>query len=386
MKKLLSLILALSLLLSACSNESASSVLNREILNDSLDLGTEFLLNNQLEEGNFNYEYNYLSGKLTDDDNQVRQAGALWGISLIHRYDPTQETLDAILKGLEFFDGISKTTSNGGKYVVYPDGNSGKSGTIALITLSLIELLNSDFDLPNREHYLEELNSYLTFLMTLRREDGLFHSKFSYEDGTASGDPSPYVDGEGLLAMVKAAKFSGYNNLKPLIFESAEEMQKVNVDEALKENPDSDTTKGYFQWGIMSYFEIATTEWENISKFDEQSIELAYWMIDVHKTLDRSRNTAYAYEGIISAYELAKLSKDRKASRYFKSVIDEGLYKLTSWQVGSMIENEYIQNVADSSDQLSLGGVMNLKNEPLLRIDVTQHQMHSVILALEYVY
>ena len=35
---------------------------------------------------------------------------------------------------------------------------------------------------------------------------------------------------------------------------------------------------------------------------------------------------------------------------------------------------------------LAVGGVMNHKRQPPLRIDVTQHQMHAVIQALNHVY
>jgi len=53
--------------------------LNDEILKSSLDLGSNFLINNQKPEGNFNYEYDFVTKKFDMGDNQVRQAGALWG-------------------------------------------------------------------------------------------------------------------------------------------------------------------------------------------------------------------------------------------------------------------------------------------------------------------
>ncbi len=69
----------------------------------------------------------------------------------------------------------------------------------------------------------------------------------------------------------------------------------------------------------------------------------------------------------------------------FATVIDEGLYKLTTWQVGGPIPNSFLQNHT-TSDKLAVGGIMNHKEESYLRIDVTQHQMHAVILAKKYVY
>ena len=380
MKKLL-LALALILTLSSCASSGAQE---RAFLEESLALGTSFMLNNQNPEGNFTYEYNFLNQSYTEGDNQVRQAGALWGVALIHKNMPTEATLQATLDGLAFFDSISKTTEEGYKYVTYDDGSAGKSGTIALINLALIELLQTDYELPNREFYEEELEKYFGYLLSLRQSNGLFHKSFSFDSGEAYGANSPYVDGEALLAMIKFYKIYPSESLGKLINNSALAMHQTNVIEALDEDPDSDTTKGFFQWGIMSFYELYNSDLRK-EKYADWSIELAHWMIDVHRTLDRTRNTAYAYEGIISAYELAKTSGKNSEVNKFKAVIDEGLKKLTSWQVGSSIQNEYLQRV-DSSDPLALGGVMNKKDEPLLRIDVTQHQMHAVILALKYVY
>ncbi|MBU0981185.1 hypothetical protein KKC94_00665 [Patescibacteria group bacterium] len=383
MKKLLSFILVASMTISACNSQPTQ--LNAKILNESLALGTEYLLNSQKEEGNFIYEYNFKTKEISKDDNQVRQAGALWGIALIHHYQPSEKTLSAIEKSLNYFESISKTTENGGRYVVYNDGTSGKSGTIALITLALVDLLESNFKINNREKYESQLNEYLNFLISLRKDDGLFYSKFRYEDGEGYSTPSPYVDGEALLAMIRAANYLKREDLFIQIDESAEQMYKTNVQEALEENPDSDTTKGFFQWGIMSFYELYNKDPHKYKEYAQYSIELANWMIDVHRTLERTKNTSYAYEGIVLAYELANRMHEKSTEEKFKSVIDQGLYKLTSWQVGSQIQIDYIENLK-VDDVLAKGGVMNAADEPLLRIDVTQHQMHAVILALEFVY
>ncbi len=64
---------------------SEKKKLTPHILDMSLELGREFLLNNQKEEGSFTYKYNFITKKFSSSDSQVRQAGALWGLSLIHQ-------------------------------------------------------------------------------------------------------------------------------------------------------------------------------------------------------------------------------------------------------------------------------------------------------------
>ena len=50
--------------------------LNRDLLEQSLELGTSFLLQNQKAQGNFQYEYNFVKRRYNPSDSQVRQAGA----------------------------------------------------------------------------------------------------------------------------------------------------------------------------------------------------------------------------------------------------------------------------------------------------------------------
>ena len=380
-----------------------SSELTRDLLDESLQLGKRFLLANQKEDGSFNYEYDFIEDKFSPGDSQVRQAGALWGLSLTHQEMPDAESMLAIEKGIQFFETHSKLDSNR-RYIAYPTSASGRTGTVALVTLSLIDFLRVETDHPNKQHLDSLLDQYINFLVSLRSENGLFASAYSYKNGKGRGIPSPYFDGETLLALSKAAKYNGYGHLKGLISESAEKMYQHYVVEARKEVKDSNLTKGFYQWSSMSFYEIYTAGWGD--HWAERTIELAFWMIDTHKTLFRTRNTAYAYEGLASAYQLAELSGDEWAARKIKTVIDIGLYKLISWQVGGPLQDDFLLNNPPASE-IAIGGVINRgmlsnwgiiytkeapfvkffdKNQPLLRIDVTQHQCHAMLLAKRFIY
>jgi UDP-N-acetylmuramoyl-tripeptide--D-alanyl-D-alanine ligase len=116
-----------------------------------------------------------------------------------------------------------------------------------------------------------------------------------------------------------------------------------------------------------------------------RTIALAKWMIDVHQTLQRRRNTGYAYEGIISAYRLAVATGDEAAQQKFRGVCELGLGKLLTWQVGSPVQNAFLRRHAPGVPY-AVGGVLNAADDPWLRIDVTQHQMHAIILARRYMW
>lgn len=367
----------------ACANR-----LTRQVLEESLTLGTQFLLNNQRPAGNFTYLYDWKAKMYAPGDNQIRQAGALWGLVLIHqaRSDSTLET--AIGRALDFFLGNSRTAADGARYVVYPKDPHGGTGTVALMALALTDYLRvSEKHLPadKLQTYREALDGYLKFLLGAQTVDGLWHASFQHADGAPYGAPSPYADGEALLALVKAARYGGRDDLRERALAAADAGYRLNIVQALQKDPDSTVTKGYYQWSSMAYYELSTSGWEGTQEYGDHVMELADWMIDVHRTLTRLRNTGYAYEGIIHAYQVAIERGLGERAQKYSCVIDQGLEKLTSWQVGSPLAGPYFEAAA-AEDRLALGGVQNHEAEPGLRIDVTQHQMHAVVLALRYVY
>ena len=361
------------------------AVLTREALDRSLVLGRQYLLSSQRPEGNFVYEYDFVQRRHIRDDNDVRQAGALWGLALLHHDNPSEDTAQAIVKGLEFFKERSQLTPGGRRYIVYPGSAIGNTGTVALVALTLVDFLRADWAVPSAEDYKADLAEYIGFVVSLRMADGHFHRQYQLTDGQGMGGASPYSDGEALLLMVKAAKYSGHTGLKRLTLQSAEQMYRNNIQGALERNPDSDTTKGFYQWGSMAYYELYTSGWPGVDEFAGRVIYMAYWMIDVHKMLSRRRSTGYAHEGLAVAWELARRTGREEAAEKIGRAIDAGLAKLIAWQVGGPMPNKYLKKHG-TTDALAVGGVMNAADDPVLRIDVTQHQMHATILARRFLY
>lgn len=366
------LLLAVTLLLfPAQTHARCSELLNRDVLDRSLELGTAFLLNNQRTEGNFYYQYNWRNKSDANADSQVRQAGAVWGLALVYAETRQPKVRRALTRAFNFFDRHSRS-DGARRFVAYPGARSGQLGTVALLALAAVDLMRVE---PSTE-LRQRLDSYVAMLRSAIRDDGRFHASYR-ADGTPFGPASPYYDGEALLALVKVARFVD-PGLQSVAMSAARAGYEFNVRRALADDPDSGTTKGYYQWSSMAYAEIAQSGWADAEAFGTRLLELADWMIDVHRTLHRTRNTAYAYEGIIPAYALARRLGDTARMDKFGCTIDQGLERLTTWQVGSPIS---IVPKRAAADPRALGGVQNHRREPGLRIDVAQHQMHAVILA-----
>lgn len=364
------------------------------MLHQSLSAGKKFMITNQKPEGNFNYEYDFVQRRMSTEDHQVRQAGALWGLALIYRYTRDPDVKDALEKSLRFFfrhtrDGAVK----GARVVAYPETYISHTGTTALTALAVIEYLGMERDGHTvigagfRTTMTRELDGYIRHFRYLQLDGGHFSSAYFLPIKTRYPKSSPYYDGETLLCLIKAAKYLGYDDLLPVIESSALQLAACYTREAWQKDLDSELSKGFFQWGCMAFWEYQDAGWPNAGVMADSLVSLAWWMIHRHRVLQRERNTAYVFEGIIHAYRLAKQRHLDQAIDDLAYTIDQGLYRLTSWQVGGPLSamNPFLMK-HDATERLAQGGVMNHRREAPLRIDVAQHQMHSVILALRYVY
>jgi len=373
-------------LLESPSSGRCQKRLNKAVLTRSIKLGTSFLLAHQKPDGNFDYEYDWHTGWLSSDDQETRQAGALWGLTLLYQDEQRPDLAAAIERGLSYFNEHSLLV-NGARCTVYPGSEVGHSGTVALVALAHIEYLRAARELPSAQRQLLDarVGEYVRLLTQSTFPNGLWHGDYELTKCKAQGDSSPYYDGEALLALVKAAKYLGRSELLPTIMSSAAGGKLLNIDQARIEEPDSDVTKGYYQWSSMAFYELATSDLPDTKLYGDALLELADWVIDTHRILTRNRNTGYAYEGIIHAYALAKQRGDAARTAKYGCVIDLGLERLLSWQVGSPLPNRYTAG-ASPIDGKALGGVQNEPFDSALRIDVTQHQMHALQLARQYVY
>jgi len=370
--------------LGGCPRKDQTPELDRALLDRSIAAGRAFLLRHQTERGDFTYEYDVESDETTLGGSQVRQAGALWGLALLHQAEPTEETRKAIEKGLAFWEEHSEV-DGARRWLVYPGEPVGSTGTVALTLLSLVDFLRAEQPIPERDRWSKMADELTQFLLTLRLENGHFHDRYALRTGRGIGDGNPYYDGEALLALVKTARYRDLDEaFRPVLLHSAETMFQDYVVEARKQEDDSPITKGFYQWGSMAFRELYDAGWDEGGRFARRTVDMAHWMIDVHRTLDRRKNTAYAQEGIATAYELAGRLGDEAAQKKFRRVIEKAMIKLTRWQIGGPIPNEYARQHAD--DGMAQGGEMNAKSDGVLRIDVTQHQMHAALLARRYLF
>jgi hypothetical protein len=377
-------------------NKIKSRRINRSILTDSMRLGCMNLISNMQREGNFNYQYNFVTKQFLDGGLPAHQAAALWGLSLCLQHDPTNELLkQAVEKGISFY---TKRTANGRgrtKFVEYlRNDNESDTGTNALLGLALIEYLRTvkEHSVASRDVKDIEnlLRSVIDFLAYNQNDDLRFAKEYSIrQKNMRTHSNSPKHDGEIMLCLMKAAKYlDGYEDLIPVIEKAAPVMAKEYSLDAWRENHDSDKTNRFYQWGSMFFTEYYEAQYANYEIFGDYVVVLGHWVIEIHDVLVRRKNAGYAFEGIICAYHVAQGRGNQDAMNKFKYAIDTGLYKLTQLQVGGPLEheNDYLVRHEVHQDDFATGGVMSSREDPNIRIDITQHQMNALIMALSTVY
>lgn len=355
--------------------------LTRDDLDQGIRLASKYLVTAQRPDGDFVYQVDWRTGAEQRENNAVRQAGATWGLGLLWEdtHDPAVGA--ALDRSLDKWNALARTDAGGNRWVTYGGSDRGQLGAVALVALAHAARLRAgdDLDDARRAELRAALEGYVAFVLAARRKEGGFSDDYHAVTGAVGGSSNPYADGEALLLTVEAARLLERDDWKALALAWAEEDHARNVAGPLSREPDPDTTKGYYQWGSMSWFQMADAGWEGADRFGERLVDLAVWMVDVHRTLERTRNTAYAYEGILTAWEWARRTGDPRAD-HLACTAHQGLRKLSSWQLGHPLAPDDLRAAPDRFQ----GGVQNERTEPFLRIDVTQHQSHALLLARRF--
>ncbi len=378
-------------LMDAWQHEIQTPPLTREILMQSLEAARAYYLNQQKTDGNFKYLLDLSDGKTSDDDNQVRQAGAIWGLSCLNRDFFNEPTRRALLLGFDFFIRNIKTLPTGETVIVYPGEKNLNSGTVALFCLALTDFLAGQdkyLDQNTKDKYRRILFTHLQFLRTMELDDGSWSRAYELSSGIRKPVPSSYYDGEALLAYCKAARLYNRKDLiRRINFALPRLIHRYTV-QTWQPDGDQDLTKGFYQWGSMAFAEYVEAGWEPHAKLAaDAAMALAWWQIDENQLEAKKANVAYAVEGLAATWRIAKMTGRQEEEKRLKSVIDNIMGKLILCQYKGpfMQYNPYLMSLKNVVPE-AYGGITAAQNSPFVRIDNVQHQVHATLLMLEYLY
>lgn len=345
----------------------------------SAELAYGYICASQRDDGAFAYELDWSRDELVPGDNPVRQAGTLWAVALTSLYRPALGSGPTWHRALKCFENCAKEGPEGTAFIAWPGDERGALGTVSLVALALVDAQRAGID-----SHPDLAEALLRHLLAARREDGHWHGACSLDDGTPAGVPSPYFDGESLLTLARAARFQGRDELRATVLASAEAGYRDYVAALWGDREQVKRARGYVQWGAMAYHELAMSGWPESGLYRDRVFEIADWLVDRHRLLTVRGNAGYAFEGLVPAWRLADLGGERLRAARYARVIDLGLRALMSYQIGHPMAPARLRD--PSIPARARGGCHADLRRPLLRIDVTQHQLHAMLLASCYLY
>jgi hypothetical protein len=364
--------------------------LTAEALDQSLELGRQYLLNIQRPDGSFIYELDATRGVDLNTRHAVREMSALWMLARFHRQRPSPETSVAILRGLKLQNVYAKRApAGGGRYLSEPGAAEWTTNVVALYALTLLDYLATDqkLDPAVRAGYERNLADTAKFLMSLRLPTGRFSPLYRVADGSGTGSPAPYADGEALYALVRYAKECNDSAVREAVLESAAVMYGEYVKSALRADPHSDAATAFYQWGTMAFHELHTSGWPDTKPYAARAIAMARWMTDVNKVATQPGNMGPALEGLAVAWELARLTGDTKDQQIIANALNQGLAKLLTWQIGN--PNATSSGAVPATflrSSKSRGGVVTFENDPRIRTDMVMHALNAELLARQFMF
>lgn len=360
--------------------------LSRKLLVDSIEAARVYYLNQQLPEGTFTYGLDAATNTATKDDSQVRQAGAVWGLSSLGRDRHTAATRSAVVRSLDFFFRCSQPVKLGAIAPVYPGEDAISTGTVALTALAIIELCRGQQEYlteSGRGLYDSWLTSYLGFLQHVELDRGGWAKEYLVAPNEVSQESSPYFDGETLLVYCKAARYMGRTELIPRIEKVAPILAQRYTTDLWAMDPASDLTKGFAQWGCLAFAECVEAEWAHADVLGDSALALAWWLLHRHGVETRRGNMGYAVEGLLAAYRVARKRGDQEAMQSLRSACDRLLVRLICMQIGGPLQDRNPFLAKTRTDPKALGGITASDTSTYVRIDTVQHQLHAMIMALE---
>ena len=345
----------------------------REFQNDlkqSLTLYGDWLVKNQTERGDFNYELDVQSGKLSNNYNIVRQAGGLYSLCHAYRYTRNSEYRLSIEKGISFFETLFEDVENTVPTTRINYSDERKSNTVALFLLALVEYMETDSDIKAK--YLDMSKGLANYLLYTQLESGGL--LVTLEPKTESD----YNNGEAFLALIRMYKVTGDEKYLHGAQRAA--------DYIILKYSNDEFNSAIYSWAMQGFavlysVEADTRYWEFMRSFTDAYFNSSG--LYVSKYFDKeyanppSAGIAVFLEGLARVAWIAK-ETDTEYYPFVMEYIEESLTYLMSLQIDGP------KSLRTSEFELVSGGICNDELCTKQRVDTIQHNLSAIYLYLQY--
>jgi hypothetical protein len=296
-----------------------------EVVRKSVTDGVSWLVEAQEEDGHFAYEYVPYEDVYKNDDNIVRQAGALYALGEVARKSNNQnkDTNIAIEKSIGYFESLSPshefedTTTR-----CVTKSEKSKVCKLGATSLALVGILGYVEAEPKKAtEYKELIEGYVAFILESKKDTTGFRDQYIVGQGFRGETESSFSNGEALLALVRYYQYNNDAEVKKVIGETFEYLKVQTYDANL------------YLWMMASLKDMQVlwpaTDYQTYGK------AFTLWRMNMIKSAHTSsHNYCAANEGFASAYTLLENKLSASEAKTLRAEIDFWNSKNLGLQIG----------------------------------------------------
>lgn len=340
--------------------------------------GIKWLVNTQEESGHFKYEHVPYEDRYIDDDNIVRQAGALYQLGEIARKDIDKvfDLKETLQRAIGYFESLSKEGEfNEEKFRCIANSELSTQCKLGATSLALVGVLSFVEVYPELEEQHEALiTDYVQYIVTMKKDVAGFRNYYYISRSEQREVESSFSNGEALLALVRYYQYNQTDEVKEIIDEIFDYFQ----------SEDSPFDVPLYLWA-MSALKDMNILWPN-DKYVTYAKEYTDWRINGAAVHKGTKNNWCAYlEGVVSAYSILEPEYSLIELQKHRDDMDFWLRKNTYFQIS---ENDVVRLVRDEDGlrfmridnmEQAVGGFLTAEDTLTQRIDYTQHCLNSYL-------
>jgi hypothetical protein len=357
-------------------DKKSSTPLSSSELRTSIEAGVEWLKNAQEPNGHFKYEYIPYENRYREDDNIVRQTGALYVLGEIIKRNKSDsfKISGTLTTSLSYFSSLTKITDGNGRCIAMSSVST--KCQLGATSLALIGLLGYlDYAPSKKSLYAKDVDGYLAFILEMQKENGGFRNQYRVRSTKQSSTESPFSNGEALLALVRYYEFNKRADVKGAIDRAFTHLKEQPYDAAL------------YLWIMAALKDL--NQIDPNSQYVEYAEAFTKWRVAGGASyLTGTRNTCPYAEGIASALSILKSTIPESRYQSYRAVLDKGNQMNYQFQISNVDTTRVLMTPSGitlkalSFPPPALGGFLTSNSEPTQRIDFTQHCINSYLQTL----
>ncbi len=360
-------------------NPSVQKAVPSETVRTSITDGIFWLVKSQEENGHFAYEYVPYEDVYKNDDNIVRQAGALYALGEVARKSKTEnkDTNGAIEKSIRYFESLSTEHEFEGENIrCIQKSERSKLCKLGATSLALVGILGYVEANPKKAKDYEDLiEGYVAFILKAKKEKTGFRDQYEIGEGFRGETESSFSNGEALLALVRYYDYKQNGDVKKVIDETFMYLKVQPYDANL------------YLWMMASLKDMHVL-WPS-DAYTTYGKAFTLWRMNMMQSAHMaSHNYCAANEGLASAYSLLKGNMTVAEAKKLRTEIDFWNTKNIGLQIG-LTEKLRVVNEEGKllfktirSSEKSGGGFLTSEKVPTQRIDFTQHCVNTYLQTL----